>query len=136
MDYSKLISISAAIMLTSGVFVLVAPPAFGKVRPVVVVANPNIVIRQISFADLNLASASGELTLQRRVGGAVSSLCEEATGGRDGNYMTVLSAGKCRQSAWTQARPQIALATQRARDIASTGVSPIAAAAIMINLTK
>jgi UrcA family protein len=135
MDYSKLISISAAVLLTSSVFVLVAPPAFGKVRPVVVVA-PDVVTRHISSADLNLASAAGEQTLNRRVGGAVSSLCQEATGGTDGNYMTVISAGKCRQSAWNQARPQIAQLTQRARDIASTGVSPIAAAAITINLTK
>ena len=136
MNYNKLLSISAAVLLTSGVFMLVAPPAFGKVRPVVVVANSNIVTRHISFADLDLSSAAGEGTLNRRVGGAVSGLCQEATGGTDGNYMTVISAGKCRQSAWNQARPQIAQATQRARDIASTGVSPIAAAAITIALPQ
>jgi UrcA family protein len=136
MNYSKLMSISAAVVLTSGVFVLVAPPAFGKAGPVVVVANPNVVIRHISFADLNLASAAGERTLNRRVGGAVSSLCQEATGGIDGNYMTTISAGKCRQAAWNQALPQITQVTQRARDIASTGVSPIAAAAITIALPQ
>lgn len=135
MDYSKLISISAAVLVTSGVFALVAPPAFGK-APVLVTAPADVVSRHINYADLDLASSAGEVTLNRRVGGAVGSLCHEATGGPDGNFMTTIANRKCRTSAWNQARPQIAQATQRARDIASTGVSPIAAAAITIDFTK
>jgi len=103
MNYSRLISLSAAVLLTGGLFTVVAPPA---------------------------------LTLNRRVGGAVGSLCREATGGEDGNFMTTFADRKCRNSAWSQARPQIARAVQRSRDIAFTGTSPIAAAAITINLTK
>lgn len=136
MDYGKLISISAAIVLASGVFMLVAPPAYGKERPVVVVANPDILTRHINFADLNLASLSGERTLNSRVVGAISGLCSEATGGEDGSFMTTLAKRKCSNSAWSQARPQIAQATQRARNIAFNGTAPIAAAAITIDLAK
>ena len=136
MNYFKLLSFSAAVVLASGVFMLVAPPAYGKERPVIVVANPDILTRHISFADLNLASLSGERTLNSRVVGAINGLCSEATGGEDGSFMTTLANRKCSNSAWSQARPQIAQATQRARDIAFTGVSPIAAAAITIDLAK
>ena len=71
MDYTRLISMSAAVLLTSGVFVLVAPPAYSKAGPVVVTANPNLVTRHVGFADLNLASAAGEQTLNDRVRGAI-----------------------------------------------------------------
>ena len=136
MDYSRLISITAAALLTSGLFIFVTPPAHSKARSVVVTAPANIVTRHISYADLNLSTSAGELTLNRRVGGAVGSLCREATGGEDGNFMTTFADRKCRNSAWSQARPQIARAVQRSRDIAFTGTSPIAAAAITIDLTK
>lgn len=136
MEYTRLISISAAVLLTSGVFGLVASPAHSKAGPVVVVANPDVVTRHVSFADLNLASAAGEQTLNNRVVGVVRDLCDEATGGLDGNYITANAYAQCRKSAWNQARPQIALATQRAREIASTGTSPIAAAEITLVLTK
>jgi hypothetical protein len=43
---------------------------------------------------------------------------------------------KCDNRAWGEARPQIARAVQRAHDIASTGTSPIAAAAITISLAQ
>jgi UrcA family protein len=99
-----------------------------------VVANSNVVTRHISFADLNLASASGESTLNRRVGGAIVGLCKEAIGGLDGTFMTTIVDRKCRKSAWNQAGPQIALAVQRSREIASTGTSPIAGVAITIVL--
>ena len=98
----------------------------------IVVANPDIVTRRISYADLNLASSPGEVTLDRRVGGAIGSLCLESTGGSD-----LYGVGHlCRNSAWSQARPQITQAVHRARDIASTGTSTIAAAAITIQLAK
>ena len=98
----------------------------------IVVANPDIVTRRISYADLNLASSPGEVTLDRRVGGAIGSLCLESTGGR-GLYGV---GHLCRNCAWSEARPQIAQAVHRARGNASTGTSTIAAAAITIQLAK
>ena len=134
MDYTKLLSACIAVGITGGSFAIVTTPVGAK-SPVVVVANPDIVIRSISYADLNLASSPGEVTLNRRVGGAIKSLCSEATGG-DLSFMPNLWSHKCRTSAWNQARPQIGLAVQRSRDIALTGTSSIAAVAITINLTK
>lgn len=136
MDYNKIASLGVAIALTSGLFVLVSPPALGKALPLVVTAPANVVTRHISYADLNLATSAGELTLNRRVGRAVSGLCQEATGDGDGNFMTAVAGLKCSKSAWGQARPQIAQAVTRSRDVASTSVSPIAAAAITIDLSK
>ena len=136
MNYNKLLSISAAVLLTSGAFVLVVPPAFAKDRPVFVGASPNVVTSHITFADLNLASAAGERTLNHRVYGAIHRLCSDATGGDDGYYVTSFARMKCTKIAWNEARPQIARAVQRSRDIAFTGTSPIAAAAITIDLTK
>ena len=135
MDYIKFLSACVAAGITGGSFAIVTTPVEAK-SPVVVVANPDIVIRSISYADLNLASSSGEATLHRRVGGGIKSLCLEATGGGDFSFMPNLWSHKCRTSAWNQARPQIALAVQRSRDIALTGMSPIAAVAITIDLTK
>ena len=108
-------------------------------QPIVVEApNPeNVVSRHISYNDLNLSAAAGELTLDRRVKYAVNSLCSEVTDGL--NSTTWLGHGdtrKCSASAWGQARPQIALAVQRAREIASTGMSSIPAAAITFTLPK
>jgi UrcA family protein len=135
MDYTKLISACIAVGVTGGSFAVVATPVHAK-SPIVVVADADIVVRNISYADLNLASSSGEATLNRRVGGGIQSLCLEATGGSDASFMPNILSRKCRTSAWNQARPQIALAVQRSQDIALTGTSPIAAVAITIALTK
>jgi hypothetical protein len=42
----------------------------------------------------------------------------------------------CRSDAWAGARPQMALAVQRAREIAATGSSNIAAVAISVAFAK
>lgn len=133
MGYDKILSACGAVAITTSSFVLVCTPLYAK-SPVVVVANPDFVTRRINYADLNLASSSGEVTLNRRVGGAIKGLCLEATG--DDHGMMHFANVKCRTAAWKQARPQIASAAQRARDIALTGTSTIAAVAITINLSK
>ena len=107
MDYTKLISACIAVGVTGGSFAVVATPVHAK-SPIVVVADADIVVRNISYADLNLASSSGEATLNRRVGGGIQSLCLEATGGSDASFMPNILSRKCRTSAWSQARPQVA----------------------------
>ena len=136
MEYNKFVSAFAAVAITAGAFALVSSPAFAKDRPVLVVADQDIVTRRISYADLNLASASGEQTLKHRVSRGINSLCSEATGGQDGFYVTSFARMKCGRIAWSQARPQMANAAQRARDIALTGSSTIEAVAITIDLSK
>ena len=136
MEYHKFVSAGVAVAIAVGGVTALAPPASGKSGPVVVTAKVDIVARHISYLDLNLASEPGQLTLSRRVGGAIGSLCTEATGGYDGNFKTGIASRECRTSAWNQARPQMARAVQRANEIASTGSSTIAAAGIAIVLSK
>jgi UrcA family protein len=130
MKYPKAFSLCAAIAVTA------TTPAFGRSPPVFVTAPADLVTRHISYADLNLASVSGERTLERRVGTAVSDLCLDATGGNDGSPKFKLSMIRCSGEAWNGARPQMARAVQRARDIAATGSSAIAATALTISLPR
>ena len=130
MNYAKAIALCGA-ALTAAVAVGVAafPVHAAGPRAVVVIANPDdYVTRHVSYADLNLASAPGERTLNRRVGSAVSDVCSEAVGGSS----TGLQYRDCTIGAWGRARPQVSLAVQRARDIAANGSSLIAAVAITI----
>ena len=110
-------------------------PAFAKTAPIVVRASPDLVTRHVSYADLNLAAAAGERTLVGRVRTAVKDLCGEITGGSDGSWMSQRTMDGCNRASWGQARPQISLAVQRARDIAMTGRSSLAAAALTISVT-
>jgi UrcA family protein len=98
-------------------------------RPIVVRgAADDPLTRQISYRDLNLASLSGERSLKRRVGRAVSDLCfENAVMQRD---------WECRGDLWRSARPQVARAVARAQEMALTGHSSIQAVAITVALAK
>ena len=125
---------SAAVMVAAASLFVVASPAFG--RPIVVTAPSDVITRHVSYADLNLATAPGEKTLYRRVGGAVSDVCDEAVGGDNGSTEYRFSMHRCSGEAWDGARPQILRAVHRARDIASTGSSSIAAAAIVITIPE
>jgi UrcA family protein len=137
MGYGKLISMAAAAAITAGGLVFMAHPAAGKPPILVTAPNPaDVVTRHIGYADLNLASVAGERTLNRRVGGAVNSLCLEVIGGNDTSMESMAAEYHCATSTWTQARPQIAQAVQRARDIASTGSSSLAAAAITLSVPE
>jgi UrcA family protein len=82
---------------------------------------------KVSYADLNLASLPGERTLARRVGGAARAVCEP-----DGANTNDRDFSLCIDYAWTGAKPQIALAVQRAREIAMTGTSSIPMVAIAV----
>jgi UrcA family protein len=135
MTNGKTLSMVAAVALTAaGVFAL-AGPAWGKSTRIFVTApSPDTVTRHITYADLNLASAAGERTLYRRVSYGVGNLCDEVIGGYDRSPSSKFNLMACTGSAWNQARPQMDRAVQRARDIAATGTSPIAAAALTISI--
>lgn len=127
---SRLIALGGSISVTATALFLMAPPT--SAAPIIVAAPADVVTRHITYADLDLASLPGERTLNRRVDAAVSSLCTEAVGEADGSFTGKYAAHRCNDSAWHQARPQISRAVQRARDLASTGTSNIAAATIMV----
>lgn len=125
----------AATALTTG-GLLLAPNASARQRPIVVTAPTDIVVRHVSYADLNLASERGAKVLNRRVDGAIDSLCIEAVGPDTYSLATTTANMACTAGAWKGARPQIARAVERARQIAATGSSTIAASAIVITLPK
>lgn len=134
MTYHKIFSMCAAVVVTFVQFAVVAQPVSAKSRDVVVNAVPETITRRVSYADLNLATTPGQQTLNHRVGKAVEELCTGATGGHfEGLRMTIAKSG-CANTAWVGARPQIANAVRRAQEIATTGSSSIAAAAITLAL--
>jgi UrcA family protein len=135
MNFAKLVS-TCGVVLIAGVTVgAIASPAAAKPATAVVYApDPDRISKRISHADLNLASEAGATTLNRRVRSAVTSVCNETVGSGAGSAMHAFHS--CKSYAWVGAKPQIANAVQRARDIASTGHSSIAAAAITITLPK
>jgi UrcA family protein len=93
----------------------------------------NVRTERVGYADLNLANNKDQKKLNLRVTGAVRRVCLFETsrpGLQDRGYYN------CAGDAWDGARPQIAMAVQRARDIAMTGHSSIAATAITITLSN
>lgn len=133
---AKIVSLCVATAITAGGLFVVSPPASAR-QPIVVTAPAeDMVVRRVSFADLNLASTAGEKTLNHRVGGAVTSLCIEAVGPDTRSLSSTIANMRCTRQAWDGARPQIANAVQRARDIAATGSSAIAATAIVISIPQ
>lgn len=106
-------------------------PAFGKAAPIVVPSPEDEVIsRNVTYADLNLLTPRDRF-LSRRVRSAVHDLCA-----REAGALECLNPDQiqCTQALWEQARPQIDLAVQRAREIAFTRKSSIAAAALRITV--
>lgn len=129
MTYNKILSMCAALALTAGGLFAMTPAAVARERPVVVIAPASdLPTRRVSYADLNLASLAGEKTLLTRVSRAVKWVCMESVGPSPLYY----AEQGCRSYAWRGARPQIDRAMQRHREIASTGTSLIAVAAISI----
>ena len=135
MSYRRTKSLCAGLGIGLAGLVFVASPALGK-EPIIVKApeSEDIAIRRISYADLNLASLAGEQTLNRRVRNEVTSLCTEIAGNQDDKLSSAID--RCHGYAWIQARPQIANAVQRAREIATTGTSALSAAAITFSIPQ
>lgn len=134
MQWSKSLSMVAAVAMTAA-GLLVTLPAGAKSpndKPVTIYGqrvDPDAPTRKVSYADLNLATLPGENTLNRRVGRAVRSVCEESVG--DSDFRAEFA---CHSFAWGGARPQIARAVMRARQIAETGTSSIMPVAITLSV--
>lgn len=118
--------------VTASLLAAVAAPASAQERPVVVYAQPQENVRtvRVSYADLDLTQVRQERKLNLRVAGAVKRVClyEDRSGLQDRGYYS------CADGAWDGARPQIAQAVARAKDIALNGKSSIAMAAITISV--
>ena len=103
-------------------------PADG--RPTVVITGDERPSVLVSYAALNLAMSSGQRELHYRVNHAVRTVCRESVGPSP----IIIAEQRCRQFAWQGALPQMKRAIQRARELAATGQSSVAAASISITL--
>jgi UrcA family protein len=136
MDFGRTLAMSGASLITA--IAIGAAAAFpleaGTPRALVVTIQPrNVMERRIDYADLNLAAVAGQQSLNRRISYAVTSLCNEAV---SNSTNTSLEYRDCQSEAWRGARAQISLAVQRAQEIAATGSSTIAVAAITIAVPR
>lgn len=117
MTKTKTLLALAALATSGGTLLLGAGPAMA--RDVTVVAQADEApIAHVSYADLNLAVAAGQRTLERRVSGAITQVCQDTADGTDR-----FANGACVNAAWNEAIPQMKAATARARALAEGGAS-------------
>lgn len=123
---------AAVLSVVTASLLAAASAATAQEGPVVVYGeSENTRTEHVSYADLNLAQSKGAKKLEQRVAGAVKRVClfeNSRIGLQNRGYYT------CAGGAWNGARPQIAQAVMRAKEIALTGQSSIAATAITISL--
>lgn len=74
--------------------------------------SPDVLIRTVYIADLDLKSAAGQQEMEKRVGKAVEDMCVVVA--PLPSYKGPLEK-PCRDEAWASARPQMDLAVQRAK---------------------
>lgn len=119
--------------LVSAALLFAGPALAAQTQPVVVYGESaeNVRTVHVSYADLELASAKGERQLHSRVSGAVKDVC---LFGLDGPRLQGSGYYQCAGDAWASAKPQIANAISRANELALSGKSSIAAAAITISV--
>lgn len=98
---------------------------------VTVTAPSDAFVERVSHADLNLSQASARRLLMHRVGSAVHRVCNP--GRYDGGLALDEQLG-CEQVAWAEAKPQIALAVERASQLARNGSSAIPEVALTISV--
>jgi UrcA family protein len=118
--------------VTASLFVA-ASTSVAQQKPVVVYGgSENTRTEHVSYADLDLTNNKHQKQLNLRVTGAVKRVClyENSYGLQETGYY------RCADEAWNSAKPQIAQAVQRSKEIALTGHSSIAATAITINLSS
>jgi UrcA family protein len=135
----KTLSKLATAAVTIGGLFLPFTTATAKEAPVVITAplqEADLVVRRVSYADLDLALPGGRATLHERVGFAIGDVCAEANLFDNGSPEFKSGVMKCSNRAWGNATPQMARAYQRANEIAATGWSPIAAATISISVGR
>ncbi|MDV3256202.1 MAG: UrcA family protein [Sphingomonas sp.] len=120
--------ISAAVLSGVAASLFIASSA-SAMEPVVVYGAPaETRTVEVRFDDLDLAQYRHEQRLNRRVAAAVRKVCDDGDGPgiRRQDYL------RCADGAWDDAAPQIAAAVERARQLASTGRTTLAANAITI----
>lgn len=119
---SKSVTLAVAAGLAGGQ----AAPAMAQIT-VLGELPRDMLSERVAYADLSLASAAGEQRLRTRVAAAVSRVCQPWK--LKDSY---LDHQDCRAFARSGAEPQVALAIERASQIAQFGTSRIAPVAILV----
>jgi UrcA family protein len=123
-------SASCSIATAAALALSAAPSSPASAKEVTVLRqlpDEDQLTQRVSYADLDLASASDVQRLTFRVRGAVSRVCAPLD-----QRGTFAKHSDCTTYAWHGARPQMDRAIARAQQIASTGTSAIAPVAILI----
>ena len=103
----KFVSATAATLITTAVFAAVSAPSHA--------AELETHTAVVAYGDLDLHTPSGTATLERRIAGAVATVCRAP----DSRSLDELAhEAACRLTATTQARPQLQAA------LAGTGQTP------------
>lgn len=126
-------SLGLAILAATSAVLAVSSPAASAKDLTVTGQRPSEdhLVERVSYRDLNLAAVPGQRTLERRVRKATHTVCAPLyTGGPDLNY------SDCRSLAWAGAKPQMALAIERAQQIAANGRSDLPEVAISISASS
>ena len=132
--YGSSLTLLAAV-LTSAALVSSTATAAVQSDPVVVTGRPDaeLLSKKVSYRDLSLAHARDQRRLNRRIDTAVKEVCLQdysyASRTRE-SYAQYLS---CSAAAWTNARPQIAAAINRANTQVAAGGSAVASGAIIVS---
>ena len=93
------------ILVAAASLLAIASPAFAEDFTVNGRSSPDDAqVVNVGFADLNLASTSGQRALHYRIGSAVQSLCDQP-GTRD--LGAVMESKRCSTLAWQSASAQI-----------------------------
>jgi UrcA family protein len=104
----------AALVVAALTAAALATPGHAAQRADVTVVSPppaGALVRYVSYADLDLASAAGRDRLESRIAGAVSRVCPA---GHPADLTTAALTDTCRDIAWDGARAQMNFALARA----------------------
>jgi UrcA family protein len=136
LKHYKALSLCAAVAMTS-LSLIAVTPAQAKSDPVVITGQrvSDLPTQRVSFADLNLAAAADQVTLERRVGSAVKQVCVASGYTIEANLRARASYSGCSDFAWDGARPQIAAAIARTQAVALNGIGSDAAASLAITVS-
>lgn len=128
MNNFKLLMGAAAVCVSGLAVTAAAGPAQAQDATVRAAVSEEVPQVKVNIADLQLASATGQKRMNRRVAFAVSKVCNP-------QYEGALSRGytRCLETAWNGARPQMARAIEAAQRYAAAGGTDVAVAAISVS---
>jgi len=136
LKHYKALSLCAAAAMTA-LSLFAATPSVARSRAVVVTAqrSSDLPTRRVAYRDLNLASATDQRMLERRVSLAVKQVCRASEQYANPSLGTRTLYLQCSDFAWGGARPQLAAAIDRAQALALNGHGAVAVGSLAIAIS-